>query len=365
MSSAPVGIGPQVGSGRTRYFVQLFDQEKNFLLVISTLLVAIGVVYEQASIARWVGFALAGYSAVANDSVQTLGTFIASNKNKPWWALWLFIGGIFLVTVTYSWMTYAGDVTYQRLASKGFETAPMSFTYLQIAAPVVLIMLTRARIPVSTTFLLLSCFATDPASLGKVLTKSLLGYVVAFIGAIVVWLVISKAAERWQAAGPAKPYWRVFQWATTGLLWSVWLMQDAANVAVYLPRSLGVLELGAFVAVIFFGLGFLFRFGGARVQQVVDEKSRVVDVRAATLIDLVYCVVLYIFKIESQIPMSTTWVFVGLLAGREIAMALRGTTDGGLRNAARLMGKDLLFVSIGLAVSIGIALAANSAIVAS
>ena len=28
-----------------------------------------------------VGFALAGYSVIANDSIQTLGTFIASKKN--------------------------------------------------------------------------------------------------------------------------------------------------------------------------------------------------------------------------------------------------------------------------------------------
>jgi len=362
-SPATTVIGGNKSTGDRGFFVQFFDKEKTFLLVVSTLLIAVGVIYEEASIARWMGFGLAGYSAVANDSVQTLGTFIASNKGKPWWVLWLFIGGIFLLTVTYSWYTYSGDVTYQRLASKGFETTPMSFTYLQIAAPIVLIMLTRARMPVSTTFLLLSCFAADPASLGKVLSKSLLGYVVAFIGAIVVWLLVSRLIERWQAAGPAKPYWRVFQWCTTGLLWSVWLMQDASNIAVYLPRSLGVMELVAFCSVVFFGLGFLFKYGGARVQRVVDEKSRVVDVRAATLIDLVYCVVLYIFKIESNIPMSTTWVFVGLLAGREIGMALRGTNEGTLKMAFKLMGKDLLYVTIGLAVSLGLAVAVNGGLI--
>ncbi len=363
MATHPATITTGSGSGARRFFVDLFDKEKVFLLVIAMLMIAIGAVYEDAWIARWVGFAIAGYSAVANDSIQTIGTFIASNKRKPWWLLWLFIGGIFLVTVTYSWFAYEGDVTYQRLASKGFDTTPMSFTYLQIAAPVILIILTRARMPVSTTFLLLSCFATDPASLGKVLTKSVLGYGVAFVGAIVVWIALSKLFERWEKAGPAKPYWRVFQWCTTGLLWSVWLMQDASNVAVYLPRSLSFVEFGAFAAVIFVGLGFLFRFGGARVQRVVDEKSRVVDVRAATLIDLVYCIVLYIFKIQSEIPMSTTWVFVGLLAGREIGMAIRGTNEGSLKEAFKLMGKDLLYVLIGLGVSIGLAMAVNDGLI--
>ena len=93
----------------------------------------------------WVGFGIAAYSAVANDSIQTLGTFIASNKHRPWWVLWLFMGGIFLATAAYSWVNYGGDVSYGRLASKGFETAPTEFQWLQVAAPLFLLILTRLR----------------------------------------------------------------------------------------------------------------------------------------------------------------------------------------------------------------------------
>ena len=39
------------------------------------------------------------------------------------------------------------------------------------------------------------------------------------------------------------------------------------------------------------------------------------------MVDGVYFIILLVFKEWSKIPMSTTWVFVGLLAGREIAMA--------------------------------------------
>jgi hypothetical protein len=69
--------------------------------------------------------------------------------------------------------------------------------------------------------------------------------------------------------------------------------------------------------------------------------------------------VLYAFKVHSQIPMSTTWVFVGLLAGREIGMAIRGTNQGNMRTALQLMGKDLIFVTIGLIVSLALAIAVN------
>ena len=38
------------------------------------------------------GFTLAAYSVVGNDSIQTLGTFLTSNEDKPWWVLWLLPG---------------------------------------------------------------------------------------------------------------------------------------------------------------------------------------------------------------------------------------------------------------------------------
>ena len=51
-------------------------------------------------LAMWVGFVFAAYAAVANDSIQTLGTFISSNKNKSWYQLWIWFGGIMIATAT-------------------------------------------------------------------------------------------------------------------------------------------------------------------------------------------------------------------------------------------------------------------------
>jgi hypothetical protein len=54
------------------------------------------------------GFALAAYAIVANDSIQTLGTFLASNSKRPWWSLWIWISGIMVVTVTWGWIANGG-----------------------------------------------------------------------------------------------------------------------------------------------------------------------------------------------------------------------------------------------------------------
>lgn len=355
----PPSNRPYSGLGNIRLlFVELFRRERNFILMIAIGFLIVGGTYEHTEVARWVGFLFAGYAAVANDSIQTIGTFIASNRKQKWWRLWLFIGGIFLVTVGYSFVNYNGDVSYGRLQSKGFESTPTQFTFLQVAAPLYLLILTRLRMPVSTTFLLLTSFATSVGSIGSVLTKSLAGYVLAFGVAMVVWLSLSKLFERW-FIGKAHPAWRTAQWITSGSLWSIWIMQDAANIAVYLPRQMSIIEFGAFASVIFFGLGILFRSGGERIQEIVDEKSSVVDVRAATVIDLVYAVILYYFKIVSKVPMSTTWVFLGLLGGRELAMALRRSSGRDGKEALFLMGRDALFAGIGLLVSILIAYFVN------
>jgi hypothetical protein len=288
----------------------IIRKERTFLIFIGLSFFIAGVVFQRPDIAMWVGFMFAGYSAIANDSIQTIGTFLASNSKRPWWILWMFIGGIFLATVYYSWVIYDGDVSYQRLTSKGFDIAPTSFSFLQIAAPIFLLIITRLRMPVSTTFLILSCFSTDINGITDMLGKSLGGYGVSFLTAMIVWLVLSRLMRKW-FTGEAAWYWTVFQWITSGALWAVWLMQDAANIAVYLPRSLSMYEFIGFASFIFMGLGILFYLKGDRIQQVVTEKSFVTDTRAASIIDLVYAFVLYYFKTVSVVPMSTTWVFIG------------------------------------------------------
>ena len=63
-----------------------------------------------------VGFILASYSVIANDSVQTLGTFIASNSQKFKW--YYLAGAASLVlcgTLAYGWTMNGGDITFGRL----------------------------------------------------------------------------------------------------------------------------------------------------------------------------------------------------------------------------------------------------------
>ncbi|MEX2594892.1 MAG: hypothetical protein WD426_19150 [Anditalea sp.] len=347
----------------------LFDfskKEKPFLIVICILVSIAGYITQYTYAAMWFGFMLAAYSAIANDSIQTIGTFIASNSKTKWYWLWLFMGLIFVGTVTYSWIVFNGDVSNERLQVPGLDKAPDEIVFLQLAAPLVLLVMTRLRIPVSTTFLLLNVFTYEAGTIIGVMEKSFIGYLLAFFMGIVVWFVLEKFYTNYLKGKPS-PYWMPIQWVISGTLWAVWIMQDAANIAVFLPRQLVLGEFIAFAGFVFLGLGFLFYLKGDRIQEIVNKKTRVIDVRAATIVDFVYAVLLFYFKMYSNMPMSTTWVFIGLLGGREIAIALAKSKKlkkrkARLVRAYRLASNDVYKAMIGLIVSLILALIINNGV---
>ena len=77
--------------------------------------------------------------------------------------------------------------------------------------------------------------------------------------------------------------------------------------------------------------------------------------RSATIIDLVFATLLFFFQHVNNIPMSTTWVFIGVLAGREIAMynRIRFETE---KKVYKHILKDFSKASIGLVLSIAVAM---------
>ena len=357
----------------------------------------------------WTGFILSAYAVVGNDSIQTLGTFLTSNEERPWWHLWLFAGGILAATLLVGYLTSDHDVSYGRLRVDATEAvleardagvfgnaddaldesrfrypSPFnieSFGWAYVLPPLVLMTLTRTGIPVSTSFLILTFFA--PKGLMDMIEKSLLGYVVAFFGAIVLYAVIARLLSKRfitsQIAPGEKRLWTVLQWGSTGFLWSQWLIQDFANIYVYLPRYLSRVELIASLAILLAMLAFIFASKGGKIQDIVRAKTNTQDIRSATIIDFSYGVILFFFKELNDIPMSTTWVFLGLLAGREIAIRWRlgnlgdedeyrgadepnfaKDADGGVhpmtlgRETWAMVGSDLAKVFLGLGISVGL-----------
>ena len=265
----------------------------------------------------YIGFLLAAYSVIANDSIQTLGTFLASNKaHFKWYTLWFAASVMLVYTITYGWLNYNGDISYGRLTRIPFQEVQ----WYHAAAPAVLLLLTRKGIPVSTTFLVLSAFASFTV-LEKVLMKSIVGYGVAALSAYLIWVVLERYINEKKDHPEHIKFWRVGQWVTSGWLWFAWLQHDMANIAVFLPRQLMLGDLLMVLVATVAILGYVFYTGGGRIQEVVINKHGTRFARSSTIINLVYAFVLYFFKELNDLPMSTTWVFVGLLTGRELAIS--------------------------------------------
>ena len=337
----------------------------------------------------WAGFILSAYAVVGNDSIQTLGTFLTSNEERPWWQLWLFAGSILAATLIIGYITSDHDVSYGRLlvanddGTMRYPSPPdlERFGWAFVLPPLVLMVLTRTGIPVSTSFLILTFFA--PKGLMDMIGKSLLGYVVAFGVAILLYSVISRTLSKRFITSTISPdkkrLWMGLQWLSTGFLWSQWLIQDFANIYVYLNRSITRTELIISLIILLAMLAYIFYSKGGKIQDIVRAKTNTQDVRSATIIDFTYGVILFFFKELNDLPMSTTWVFLGLLAGREIAIRWRlgdrdDTTDyldadepgfaldadGNVhpmslgQDTWKMVGTDLAKVFLGLGISVAL-----------
>ncbi len=337
----------------------------------------------------WIGFLMAVYSVMGNDApAQVLGTLIASHPNKKW-ILWLGSSLILVAALVTSWQHYDRGIDFDRLtkvdekcvAASAQEVAaiasgqlvakpckalndgqaetvyikkdmPPKIEWYYLLGPIGLLLLTRFGVPVSTSFMMLAMFSAGIV-LEKIIIKSMVGYGLAFMIALLIWLVLGKLMEHFVSQKkPANMFmWRPLQYLSTGTLWWFWLSHDLANIAVFLPRQLSVVELVVVCVVCVTALGLIFRESGGKVHKFVFKGEQDMDIRVATLIDAVYAVLLFVFKEWNNLPMSTTWVFVGLMGGREIGRAIWHQTLG---ESVRTVAVRLGMLTFGAVISLGL-----------
>ena len=296
------------------------------------------------------GFILSLYACVSNDVIQTLGTFLTTTKHRPVWQIWMWTGLILTLTFTTGWIVNDGDMAFGLLDR---IPQPSVFYWWHILPPLILLYLTKKGIPVATVFLIVSVFSTGQL-IGMMVLKSLLGYTCALLLSLILYFFTARRVEKifmYKKYKKVSTPWIVAKWLSTGFLWSAWLMQDAANLFIFLPRKLTLIQMILSLSV-FLGLLFTicYRRGG-EIQNIIKLKTNTQDVRSATIIDIIYaCILLYFLKLNN-IPMSTTWVFLGVLAGREIALynRLRFITE---KKVYKHLLKDFTKAVIGLIVSI-------------
>ncbi len=412
------------------------------------------------------GFLLAAWAVIGNDSLQTLGPFLEANRGRtPRWLQALALCAVLCGVMLLGWWRNGGDASWGRLDS---YPQPSLFGWVELLPPLAVLLLTQVGVPVSTSFLVLTAFT--PANLPALLRRSLFGYGLALAvgllvyGAVALWLRwwrlrsaevgcdspqgVGLAGTNWTQAAPAalpapdgsspsgqelpaagplglageasgdsladaasrsaptsdalvtalspaascsrndatlarpdgssaaapersRPAGRfaisacpevaagtalVLQWLASGWLWSQWLIQDLANLFIYLPRHLGGGAMALALAVLCLGVWLLLAESGGAIQVILRRKSGLGTPLASAGLSLVYGLTLALLAVGGREPLSTTWVFLGLLAGRELALLLQPQPRP-LVDLARDLGRDLALAALGLAVSLAVALA--------
>ena len=120
---------------------------------------------------------LSTFSVIENSSFQMFGTFLTSNKNKSVFQIFFFIFAIFFITLAFEWFTNRGRLDFDRLININYSS---DVDLKSILAPLLLLFLTYKKIPVSTTFVLLSGFATKH-TIDSMLTKTAASYLISFV----------------------------------------------------------------------------------------------------------------------------------------------------------------------------------------
>ncbi len=270
--------------------------------------------------------------------------------------MFLYAGTILCVVFYVGWLQFDGDPSWGRL-SNAQKFPVFDVEWFHVLPAVALVIVTRFGLPVSTGFMILSIFAST-AGIQAMIEKSLTAYGFAFVLGLALYAALAPSLERHFMKTPEKaqkPVWIMLQWLATGYLWAMWLIQDFSHIFVFMPRHLTAAQalFGVGVILIFLLITFLDR--GGPVQKILSSKTSITDIRSATIMDFTYASILAFFAQLNSTPMSTTWAFLGLIAGRELAIA---TIDKVRAPGATFMiiGRDAMKAFIGLAISIGLAL---------
>ncbi|KZR87208.1 hypothetical protein MITS9504_00624 [Synechococcus sp. MIT S9504] len=266
--------------------------------------------------------------------------------------IWICLATTFILI--FGWFKYGDDPAWGLLSQ---FPLPGNFTFYYLIPPLTVAALTWWAAPIGTSILVLAAFS--PIQTSALITTSIFGGVFALMASAVVYGVALWILERRFVVNPQDSHqlprrWLILQWLSTAWLWCQWMIQNAASFYVYLPRKLSFFELLISIFVICCSIALIFAWGGGPVQKIIRRKANIHYIRSATLCDLVFGTILFTRALSfSVIPMSTTWVFLGLLAGRELALVVRIKVSTPLA-AFNQLAKDFFKAFVGVLVSVGV-----------
>lgn len=293
----------------------MFNKNIVFLFILSLMV----LLFAGQNCFGWLLVVFTTYTIMANNCAQTIGMFIASNKGKSKFRIICFLSGIFITTLLVSWLFCDRRLDFYLLHDIPYN----NLNVLLFLIPVLLFFLTKYKIPVSATFLIIPIFA-NRNTIHSMITKTSVSYFVSFLISLFVWEFIYTKRKYLIDVKNEKDInkiWFFLQFISTGIVWSVWLVLSSCNFVVFLPR---VFELKELILIMFVGIVsicLILLDNGGKIQEIVNEKSDI-NIKSSVVFNFLFSFVMLFIQCVSKIPITSTWMFLGILAGRELAITV-------------------------------------------
>lgn len=290
----------------------IFQDRFNLLLLFVFVL---GNIVNLGYFFNWFMLAITCYTLIANNYIQSIGTFIINNKIKFKSNL-IFITLSFTLSTLISWLIFDGNIDYNLLNNIEYKK---NLAIAMIFIPLLLNVFTKYGIPVSATFLVIPLFS-DSNTLNTMLIKTTTSYFLAFMVSFFIWNFIKKHFNHLMKMD-AKPnlFWNIMEYVTTSLVWIAWNMLNICVFVVFVDRKFNIYELIAVSLIVLVVLYIIMTGNNKQIEEIINEKNETENKKSIAVFNLVFALILIYIEFFSNVPLTTTWVFLGLLAGKDLS----------------------------------------------
>jgi hypothetical protein len=332
-----------------KIIIDFLSEDVNVFLVTILL---VGTIFSGGNYFNWFVAISTMYAIMNNNCIQTLGFFIASNKNSNKLVIWLFFSAIFILTMLISWFIYDGEIHYDLLSLIKYNK---NTSILIILVPILLNLLTKYGIPVSATFLIIPLFGTKNL-IHSMIVKTSVSYFLSFVISFSIWYNVYKKYKTFiREDKKINKMWNAGLYALTGMLWFAWSVMSICNFVIFIDRKFSIYQL-----ILFSGISACLMFivlskNNGNINKIVEEKIDAGNIKSTTIFNFIFSFMLLYLQFFSKVPLTTTWVFLGLISGRELSIAY--TNDNffsgkNIKTSLEKIVKDLCKAVIGIVCSL-------------
>ena len=327
----------------------------NFKKDIALLIMILSIlIFARNNIFSWLIVAFTSYNIIFNNSIQTIGLFIASNGDKKIVPNLLFFGSIFILSILIPWFLTSGEVHYHLLDSIFYKENHINVLFIFL--PILLYFFTKKRIPVSATFLVIPLFA-NKSTIESMINKTSVSYFLSLVISLMVYNflytkykdLISNDKEN------TSKTWIIAEYVSTGILWFSWLSISLCNFVVFLPREFSLLDIILLSIIGLSTIYYILITRGGEIQKIITQKSDVKNIKTAVIFNTLFAFMLLFIQHINNVPITSTWMFLGVLAGREIAISINTFSIRGAlkyKNCLLKIWRDLFSAILGIVFSL-------------